>query len=63
MAICYDDCEVSDDTPVELVLVNKKILKCIISGCTEPSAAQIYAKRTRSMFLKYSLEVGDKTRK
>ncbi|VDK85169.1 unnamed protein product [Litomosoides sigmodontis] len=51
MTICCDDCEVSDDTPVELVLVNEKILKCIISGCAKPSAAQIYAKRTKRLMV------------
>uniref|UniRef100_A0A915PV28 Ribosomal RNA-processing protein 40 n=1 Tax=Setaria digitata TaxID=48799 RepID=A0A915PV28_9BILA len=47
MTICHDDCELSDDTPVELVLSNEKILYCIIGGCTKPSAAQIYTKRTK----------------
>ncbi|EJW82900.1 leucine Rich Repeat family protein [Wuchereria bancrofti] len=49
MTICHDDCELSDDTPIELVLGDQKILKCIISGLTKPSAAQIYAKRTRRL--------------
>ncbi|KAK6105422.1 Ankyrin repeats (3 copies) family protein [Brugia pahangi] len=49
MTICHDDCELSDDTPIELVLGDQKILKCIISGLAKPSAAQIYAKRTRRL--------------
>ncbi|KAL3997347.1 Ankyrin repeats (3 copies) family protein [Acanthocheilonema viteae] len=49
MTICHDDCELSDDTPIELVLADAKNLKCIISGCAKPSAAQIYAKRTRRL--------------
>ncbi|CAG9533951.1 unnamed protein product [Cercopithifilaria johnstoni] len=49
MTLCHDDCELSDDTPIELVLANEKILKCIINGCAKPSAAQIYAKRARRL--------------
>lgn len=51
MTICHDDCELSDDTPIQLVLADEKILKCIISGWAKPSAAQIYAKRTRSNYI------------
>ncbi|EJD74742.1 leucine Rich Repeat family protein, variant [Loa loa] len=49
MIICHDDCELSDDTPIELVLADDKTLKCIISGWAKPSAAQIYAKRTKRL--------------
>ncbi|MCP9262817.1 Leucine Rich Repeat family protein [Dirofilaria immitis] len=49
MTIYYNDCELSDDTPVELVLADEKILECIISGWSKPTAAQIYAKRTRKL--------------
>lgn len=50
MKICHDDCELSDDTPIELVLADVKVLKCVISGWAKPSAAQVYAKRTKSNF-------------
>uniref|UniRef100_A0A0R3S1C1 Tonsoku-like protein n=1 Tax=Elaeophora elaphi TaxID=1147741 RepID=A0A0R3S1C1_9BILA len=49
MTIYHDDCELSDDTPIELVLAAEKVLKCTISGCAKPSAAQIYAKRTKRL--------------
>ncbi|OZC05643.1 leucine Rich repeat-containing domain protein, partial [Onchocerca flexuosa] len=49
MTICHDNCELSDDTPIELVLADEKILECIISGCAKPTAAQIYTKRTRNL--------------
>uniref|UniRef100_A0A8R1XMK9 Tonsoku-like protein n=1 Tax=Onchocerca volvulus TaxID=6282 RepID=A0A8R1XMK9_ONCVO len=49
MTICHDNCELSDDTPIELVLTDEKILECIISGCAKPTAAQIYTKRARKL--------------
>ncbi|VDM95191.1 unnamed protein product [Thelazia callipaeda] len=50
MTICYDDCELSDDTPVELVLTgNNNALDCVLSGWARPSAAQIYAKHSKKL--------------
>ncbi|VDN27430.1 unnamed protein product [Gongylonema pulchrum] len=48
MVISHDDCELTDDTPLELVLADgNKLLECILIGWSKPSAAQIYTKRSK----------------
>lgn len=53
MTICHDDCELSDDTPIELILADgNRILECVISGWSKPSASQVYAKRAKRTFFR-----------
>ena len=52
LAICQDDCELSDDTPLGLILSGSDCsLECIVGEVSKLNSLQLYIKKARGTMI------------